>query len=94
MFSTKNFPSGSVFDAKSSKGSYAWRSILKAKPLVQEGMLWRIGDGSRVRVFHENWIPGVFPLKAATQNLEFVDDSTMSSLIDLETRGWNGQLID
>ena len=24
VFSTKNFPSGSVFDAKSSKGSYAW----------------------------------------------------------------------
>ena len=68
VFSTKYFPSSSVFDAKSSKGPYAWRSILKARQVVQEGMLWRIGDGSKIRVFHDKWIPGVFPLKAAAQN--------------------------
>jgi len=94
VFSTKYFPSGSVFDANSSKGSYAWRSILKARPVVQEGMLWRIGNGSRVCVFHDKWILGVFPLKVATQNQEFVDDSTVSSLINVETGEWNGQLID
>ncbi|KAL0015374.1 hypothetical protein SO802_002443 [Lithocarpus litseifolius] len=57
-------------------------------------MLWRIGDGSRVHVFHEKWIPGVFPLKETAQNQEFVDDSKVSSLIDMETREWNRQLID
>ena len=94
VFSTKYFPSGSVFDAKSSKGSYVWRIILKARQVVQEGMLWRIGDGSKIRVFHDKWIPGEFPLKAAAQNQEFVDDTTVSSLIDVETGEWNGQLID
>ena len=94
VFSTKYFPSGSVFDANSSKGSYAWRSILKARLVVQEGMLWRIGNGSRVYVFYDKWILGVFPLKVATQNREFVDDSTVSSLINVETGEWNGQLID
>nr|POF00809.1 hypothetical protein CFP56_73998 [Quercus suber] len=74
-----------IKDTMSIVGSYAWQSILKARPVVQKGMLWRIGDGSRVRVFHDKWIPGVFPLKAAAQNQEFVDDSTVSSLINVET---------
>ena len=36
----------------------------------------------------------MFPLKAAAQNQEFVDDTMVSSLIDVETGEWNGQLID
>ena len=56
VFSTKYFPSCSVFDAKSSKGSYAWQSILKARSVVQEEMLWRIRDGSKICVFHDKWI--------------------------------------
>ena len=45
VFSAKFFPSGLVFDAKSSKGSFAWQSILKARIVIEKGMLWRIGDG-------------------------------------------------
>lgn len=70
------------------------RGEVFSKQVVQEGMLWRIRDGSRVHVFHDKWIPRVFPLKAATQNQEFVDDSTVSSLINVETGKWNRQLID
>lgn len=58
VFSAKLFPSGSVFDAKNSKGSYAWQSILKARSVVEKGMLWRIGDGNKVQLFHDNKIPG------------------------------------
>lgn len=65
------------------------RGEVFSKQVVQEGMLWRIRDGSRVRVFHDKWIPRVFPLKAAAQNQEFVDDSTVSSLINVETGKWN-----
>lgn len=41
VFSAKYFPSSSVFDAKSSKGSYAWQNILKARSVVEKGMIWR-----------------------------------------------------
>ena len=57
-------------------------------------MIWRIGDGKKTRIFHDNWIPGVFPLKAAARSQEFLDDSMVSSLIDAETGEWNGQVID
>ena len=46
------------------------------------------------RIFHDNGIPGVFPLKAVARSQEFLDDNMVSSLIDAKTGEWNGQLID
>jgi len=48
----------------------------------------------KTRIFLDNWIPRVSPLKAAARSQEFLDDSMVSSLIDAETGEWNGQLID
>ena len=81
-------------EAKSKKGSFAWQSILKARHVIEKGMLWRVGDGSQIRVFKDNWIPGCFPTKAAPLMQDCEDDSTVSSLIDQTTMDWNGQMID
>lgn len=32
------------------KPSFAWRSIHSSQELVQEGLMWRIGDGARVHI--------------------------------------------
>ena len=48
VFLAKYFPFGTVFDAKKSSGSYAWQSILKARSVITDGMLWRVGDGSTI----------------------------------------------
>lgn len=57
----KFFPTGSIFKAKVSIGSYAWQSILKARSMIADGMMWRIGDGRSVHIYDENWIPGEIP---------------------------------
>nr|POE51230.1 hypothetical protein CFP56_14668 [Quercus suber] len=57
-------------------------------------MLWRVGDGSQIRVFHDNWILGCFPTKAIPHTQDIEDDSNACSLIDQTTRDWNGQMID
>ena len=75
-----------MFDAKSSKGSFAWLSILKARTVIEKGMLWRIGDGKQVHLFHDNWIPGKFPTKAVPCRLDALNDSTVSTMMDLDLR--------
>ena len=36
----------SILDAKESTiGSYAWKSILSARDVIQKGMVWQIGNG-------------------------------------------------
>ncbi|XP_030970117.1 uncharacterized protein LOC115990422 [Quercus lobata] len=93
VYNTKYFPTSSMFEAKSKKGSFAWQSILKARHVIEKGMLWRVSDGSKIWVFHDNWIPECFPTKAPhTQDIE--DDLNVCSLIDQTTNEWNEQMID
>lgn len=40
------------------------------------------GDGNKTRVFYDNWIPGVFPLKVVARSQEFIDDNiVLASLV-------------
>ena len=91
VFSTKYFPSGSVFEARSSRGSFAWQSLLKARHVIDKGMLWRVGDGSQIRVFRDKWTPGCFPTSVVSCTLGFEDDSTVSSFMNQITREWDVQ---
>ena len=53
VFKAKYFPHGTVFDAKKSFGSYAWQSILKARSVIEASFMWRVGDGSTIRVYRD-----------------------------------------
>ena len=39
--------------------SYTWCSILVAKPIVEKGTRWRVGNGSNIRVWGDKWLPRV-----------------------------------
>jgi hypothetical protein len=39
------------------RASYTWRSIVKGRELLKEGLVWRVGDGASIRVMEDNWIP-------------------------------------
>lgn len=72
MFSkAKYFPHGSVLDASASSGSNAWKSILKARSMVSDGLLWRVGDDLSILVHKDNWISGDFPTKVVLPHASF-----------------------
>jgi hypothetical protein len=37
--------------------SYTWKRILHRRDLLCEGLVWKIGNGSSVKVWEDNWIP-------------------------------------
>ena len=82
VFSAKYFPNGSVLVAKSSLGSYAWQSIVKAIPLVKSGMLWRVGDGKQIKIFRERWLPGEEPAKVISPSNSISAEWIVSTLLD------------
>lgn len=40
-----------------SSSSWGWRSILWGKQLLSQGLKWKIGNGNKVNVFEDDWIP-------------------------------------
>lgn len=52
------FPNGDFLTAGYGQSpSLIWRSILCGRQIIEQGLIWRIGGGTYVRVFHDKWIP-------------------------------------
>ncbi|CAL2228927.1 unnamed protein product [Prunus armeniaca] len=43
--------------------SMIWKSILWGREVIEDGLLWRVGNGVSIRVLHDRWIPKPFTFK-------------------------------
>ena len=93
VFKAKYFSNKSIFEAKSSTGSFAWKSILWSRDLIEKGSFWRIGNGNSVRIYTDAWLPSPKG-RISSPMLQLVLLSTVVSLIDSATGWWNINLID
>ncbi|XP_025628190.1 uncharacterized protein [Arachis hypogaea] len=50
--------------------SWGWRSVLEGRKVIEKGLLWKIGSGTNVRIFHDPWLP---PPPPAYMNLDDSD---------------------
>lgn len=37
--------------------SFSWRSIMEARPVLQAGVIWKVGSGTNINIWNDNWIP-------------------------------------
>jgi ribonuclease HI len=94
IMKAKYYPNESILEAKlGTKPSFIWRSIYKSKALVREGLIWRIGDGSKVHIWGDKWlpIPTTYCIQSPPKNL--APDAMVSDLIDRRTGGWKQNLL-
>jgi hypothetical protein len=95
VLQAKYFPSSSILDIRCShRASFAWRSILKSRTVIQKGARWRIGRGTSVSIWRDKWIPPPSSgLPLSPPNL--LDAETrVSSLIQHSSGTWDSSLID
>ncbi|KAL5580880.1 hypothetical protein UlMin_013322 [Ulmus minor] len=58
VFKARYYPSSSIWEANAkTNGSYVWKCILWGRNLVAKGMRWRVGNGSKISIYHSRWIP-------------------------------------
>lgn len=80
-------------EAKDSRsGSYAWRSILKGRDVIQRGSRWRVGDGRKIKIWHYHRLlikhPPLVPI------VETMEDAKVDVPIDPQTQQWDESIID
>nr|XP_051228987.1 uncharacterized protein LOC127346758 [Lolium perenne] len=92
LLKAKYYPSGQLIDTAFSKSvSPCWQGISYGLELLKKGIIWRIGDGTNIRIWRDNWIPrGNHKVigKASNQRLKWVSD-----LINQTTKTWDEPTI-
>ncbi|KAG2675590.1 hypothetical protein I3760_12G011500 [Carya illinoinensis] len=59
LLKAKYFPQSSFFQAGLGRcPSYTWQGIWEARKWLMAGCMWRIGSGTAVNIWSEQWIPG------------------------------------
>ena len=72
---------------------YAWRSSWNAKKLLNKRLIWRVGDGTSIKIWKDRCVPT--PISYGIQSsIRLLDqDARVSMLINSETRWWNIELV-
>ncbi|KAH9797396.1 putative reverse transcriptase/RNA-dependent DNA polymerase [Citrus sinensis] len=70
-----------------SNPSFIWRSILWGREVIKRGFRWRVGDGRKISVYKDNWLPMPDTFKPFSP-LILLEDSVVVDLIN-EEKLWN-----
>ena len=93
ILKARYFPHTHVLEAVPKDGiSYSWRSLLHGLQLFKEGYLWRIGDGTQVRIWSDLWLPRPWSRKIVTPRGTCLLE-TVSDLVSPITSLWDEQLV-
>ena len=60
---------------------------------MQDGLRWQIGNGFKVQVWKDKWLPSSSTYKVVSPRLNAPMDLRVSELIDMENRCWNIHLL-
>jgi hypothetical protein len=89
----KYAPNGDILKCRPKDGiSYTWHSILKRIELLNEGVIWRAGNGESVNIWNDPWIPHGHTRRPVTRR----DGSLLtqvSDLIDPVSGMWDETLV-
>jgi hypothetical protein len=78
--------------SRKKKASETWRAILCGREVLLKGAIKRVGSGTTVNIWKDNWLPGGVALKPLVR-LDGVDLEQFSELFIPDTRSWNEDLI-
>lgn len=75
------------------KPSYIWKSIFAAQEIVKKWVRWSFGNGQKVRIWEDKWVPNSSSYKVVSPRVLSSQASIVSDLIDVEDKGWNLDLL-
>jgi hypothetical protein len=93
VLKAKYYPDGELLNSGEKPGiSYSWRSTVQGLKAVREGMIWRVGDGTQIKIWEDPWLPRGFTHRPITPRGVTILHR-VSDLIDPYTGTWDKELI-
>jgi hypothetical protein len=91
----KYYPECSVLEATlGNRPSFVWRSIQSSRDLIKDGLIWRVANGEKVRIWKDKWLltPTSYMVYSPPSILD--PNATVSQLVDGDTKWWNNALLE
>jgi hypothetical protein len=89
LLKARYFPSGDLLDtAFIQNQSQSWQGVVHGLELLKRGVIWRIGSGSKVKIFRDNWLPRIGAMKVEGRRNNS-RKKWVSELIDANTNTWD-----
>ena len=79
--------------ANPNKGSYAWKSLLQARHIIDLGASWRIGNGDSILIQADKWLPKHPSARIVSPPVTLPLEAKVSTLIDEVSHYWKSDLI-
>ena len=84
FFKENLFPNGNIFSAKEGSGSFAWKSILKGREVIQKGAKLRVGNAENILIYQDRWLSDPQFTNIQSPPLFYGCDAQVSVLIEKE----------
>ena len=67
LLRAKYYPNGNLLDTVfPGSGSEVWKGILHGLELIKKGVIWRVGNGMKIRAWRDSWVPRPFSFRPIT----------------------------
>lgn len=94
-FKAKYYPTTNVLQAPIGVNpSYAWRCMQQSIWILNKGCCWRVGNGQKIKIWGDNWLPTHNGLKIISQNINNPIIVLVKDLLEGTPPKWNKSLIE
>ncbi|KAF5462601.1 hypothetical protein F2P56_018591 [Juglans regia] len=94
VYRSKYFRETNILDAKlGASPSLIWRSVWLATYLLKEGLRWRVGNGKKINVWGQKWLPKPTTYCVQSFGISLSKEAKVSDLMIEELNIWNDELI-
>lgn len=94
ILKAKYYPRGHLIDTVfTGNASPTWRAVEHGLELLKKGLIWRVGDGTAIRIWRDNWIPRPPILKVLGKKAPRTRVRWVTELIDPRTNSWDIGLL-